>query len=83
MRLARDEGYSFPELGLFFRRDHTTVMAACGKVACRAVRGDSVIFDEAFWTCSEKWQRRRAEMLRPQLARIRVDQDVEQGSLVA
>lgn len=83
MRLARDEGYSFPELGRFFNRDHTTVMAACGHVAKRAVRGDSLIFDEAFWACSKKWQVRRAQLLGPQVLRVRVEEDSEKGSLVA
>ena len=38
MRLVRDEGYSFPEIGTYFGRDHTTVMSACKRAAVGVVR---------------------------------------------
>ncbi len=44
MRLGRDEGrWSYPELGMQFQRDHSTVMAACRHVARLLVN------DERFW----------------------------------
>lgn len=33
MALCRETGASYPEIGVAFSRDHTTVMAACRKVA--------------------------------------------------
>jgi chromosomal replication initiator protein len=33
MSVARQAGFSFPQIGAFFSRDHTTVMHSCAKVA--------------------------------------------------
>lgn len=65
MRLARDEGFSFPELGRAFRRDHTTVMAVCGSVAKRAVKAGELEFQDAFRECALKWLARRRELYPP------------------
>jgi len=36
MSVARSAGFSFPQIGAFFGRDHSTVMHSCAKVAERA-----------------------------------------------
>lgn len=36
MSVARSAGFSFPQIGTFFNRDHTTVMHSCAKVSERA-----------------------------------------------
>ena len=36
MSVARAAGFSFPQIGAYFGRDHTTVMHSCAKVAERA-----------------------------------------------
>jgi chromosomal replication initiator protein len=33
MSVARAAGFSFPQIGAYFRRDHTTVMHSCARVA--------------------------------------------------
>jgi chromosomal replication initiation ATPase DnaA len=36
MSVARAAGFSFPRIGAYFGRDHSTVMHSCAKVAERA-----------------------------------------------
>lgn len=69
VRLAREEGYSFPELGRAFgNRDHTTIMSNCRRVAsaCVDTRIDPLLADDYF-ACMRAWAVRR-EQLHPALS---------------
>ncbi|HEU4427989.1 MAG TPA: helix-turn-helix domain-containing protein [Myxococcota bacterium] len=81
MHIARDEGrWSFPDIGRAFNRDHTTVMAACGKIAGRVVRND----DREFWRVWDAWQERKQRLTRlPDVVPVRYRVDVESAERVA
>jgi chromosomal replication initiator protein len=42
MSVARSAGFSFPQIGAFFGRDHSTVMHSCAKVTERAAEDAGV-----------------------------------------
>lgn len=66
IRLARDEGYSYPELGRAFgNRDHTTIMAACKRVSLVAASNSNPWYADHFFTCLRNWNARREELYKP------------------
>ena len=57
IRLCRDEGYSFPELGRFFVRDESTIRSACLAAATRIVGDKDPDFAREFFACVRTLQR--------------------------
>jgi chromosomal replication initiator protein len=45
MSVARSAGFSFPQIGEFFGRDHSTVMHSCAKVAERAAADAAIALE--------------------------------------
>ncbi|HEX3147003.1 MAG TPA: helix-turn-helix domain-containing protein [Gemmataceae bacterium] len=45
MRVAREAGFSFPQIGTYFNRDHSTVMHSCSKVAEAATKDAALARD--------------------------------------
>lgn len=65
MRIARTEGYSYPELGIVFGRDHTTVMAVCRPKAGRSAPARLARVELELALCRVSWAARKRELYPP------------------